>query len=84
MAGLQSYLLAKRKDDFIRQFCKKLLGFALGRAVQLSDEPLLDEMQSRLAAGDYRIGLAFEAIVSSPQFRMIRGRDYDEDALVGP
>ena len=30
---------------FLRQFCRKLLGYALGRGVQLSDEPLLDEMQ---------------------------------------
>ena len=84
LAGLQSYLLTKRRDDFVRQFCKKLLGFALGRAVQLSDEPLLDEMQSRLAANDYRIGIAIEAIVTSPQFRMIRGRDYDENAFAVP
>jgi hypothetical protein len=84
LPGLQSYLLTKRRDDFVRQFCKKLLGFALGRAVQLSDEPLLDEMQTRLAAGDYRIGIAIEVIVASPQFRMIRGRDYDENTFAEP
>jgi hypothetical protein len=49
LAGLRTYLLTQRKGDFVRQFCKKLLGYSLGRAVQLSDEPLLDEMQSRLA-----------------------------------
>ena len=40
--GLRDYLLTKRRDAFVRQFCRKLLGYALGRAVQLSDEPLLD------------------------------------------
>ena len=40
--GLRNYLLTKRRDAFLRQFCRKLLGYALGRAVQLSDEPLLD------------------------------------------
>ena len=83
LTGLRNYLLTKRRDDFIRQFCKKLLGYALGRAVQLSDEPLLDEIQTSLKANDYRIGVAIEAIVKSPQFRMIRGRDFDESALAG-
>ncbi len=46
--GLRNYLLTARRDAFVRQFCRKLLGYALGRAVQLSDEPLLAEMQSRI------------------------------------
>ncbi len=32
----------KRRDDFLRQFCRKLLGYALGRSVQLSDKPLIE------------------------------------------
>lgn len=71
--GLRTYLLTTRKDAFVRQFCKKLLGYALGRGVQLSDEPLLDEMQERLKANGYRVGVALEAIVRSKQFREIRG-----------
>jgi hypothetical protein len=63
----------------VRQFCKKLLGYSLGRAVQLSDEPLLDDMQTRLAASGYHVGTAFEMIVASPQFREIRGRDYEQE-----
>ena len=58
----------------MRQFCRKLLGYALGRAVQLSDEPLLAEMQTELKANDY-VGSAVEAIVRSRQFREIRGRE---------
>jgi hypothetical protein len=59
----------------VRQFCRKLLGYALGRAVQLSDEPLLDEIQARVAANGHRVGTALEAIVTSRQFREIRGAD---------
>ena len=59
----------------MRQFCRKLLGYALGRSVQLSDEPLLTEMQDELKAKDYRILAAIEAIVRSRQFREIRGRE---------
>jgi hypothetical protein len=72
--GLREYLVNDRRDDFVRQFCRKLLGYALGREVQLSDEPLLDEMQQKLAASDYRFSVAVEAIVTSPQFRQIRGQ----------
>jgi hypothetical protein len=74
-AGLQKYLVNDRRDSFLRQFCRKLLGYALGRAVQLSDEPLLTEMQSKLTANNYRVAVAVETIVLSPQFREIRGRD---------
>jgi hypothetical protein len=73
--GLRRYLLSARCDTFERQFCRKLLGYALGRAVQLSDEPLLDEIQTTLTANGHRVHVAIEAIVSSPQFRGIRGAD---------
>jgi hypothetical protein len=77
--GLRSYLLNDRRDTFERQFCRKLLGYALGRAVQLSDEPLLDEIQTKLATDGHRVHVAIEAIVSSPQFRDIRGADAADD-----
>lgn len=75
LAGLQNYLLTSRRDAFLHQFCRKLLGYALGRAVQLSDEPLLADMERQLAEGDYKVHVAIEAIVRSPQFREIRGVD---------
>ncbi|HET6424101.1 MAG TPA: DUF1588 domain-containing protein, partial [Planctomycetaceae bacterium] len=73
LAGLQSYLKDQRRDAFLRQFCRKLLGYALGRSVQLSDEPLLAEMQQALKQHDYRIGAALETVVLSRPFREIRG-----------
>lgn len=73
--GLRNYLLTERRDDFVRVFCRKLLGYALGRRVLLSDEPLLDEMAAALAENDYRFSVAVQTIVLSPQFRQIRGRD---------
>jgi hypothetical protein len=80
MDGLREYLLTARRDDFVRQFCRKVLGYALGRSVQLADEPLLDEMETKLKANDYRFSAVVETIVSSRQFREIRGRDApDED-----
>ena len=47
-------------------------GYALGREVSLSDEPLLKAMQARLAKENYRFSVAVEMIVTSEQFRSIR------------
>tara|TARA_B110000014_G_scaffold152241_1_gene106424 strand:+ start:300 stop:845 length:546 start_codon:yes stop_codon:yes gene_type:complete len=74
LPGLRTYLKTKRRDDFVRQFNRKLLGYALGRQTQLSDQPLLDKIQLRMTQNDYRLSVAIEMIVLSPQFRQIRGR----------
>ncbi len=34
-------------------------------------------MLAQLNATDYRVGTAIELIVHSPQFREVRGRDFD-------
>ncbi len=73
--GLTDYLTTTRRDDFVRVFCRRLLGYSLGRGVMLSDEPLIDEMMRQLAARDYHVSAAIEAIVLSEQFRKIRGMD---------
>src|SRR5581483_7839478 len=73
--GLRTYLLTAKKDVVVRLFCRRLLGYALGRAVTLSDTTLLDEMVAELNKNGGRVSAAVQAIVRSPQFRMIRGRD---------
>ena len=73
--GLRNYLLTKKKDAIVRLFCKRLLGYALGRSVTLSDTALLDEMVAELNKNEGRISAAVFAIVRSPQFRMVRGAD---------
>jgi AraC-like DNA-binding protein len=75
LEGLRDYLFEKRRDAILSQFCRKLLGYALGREVQLSDEPLLTEMLDQLRKKDYRFSVAVDMIVLSPQFREIRGRE---------
>jgi hypothetical protein len=77
--GLRTYITVNRRDAFVRQFCKKLLGYALGRSVQLSDEPLLEEIEVKLKANGNRVSIAVEAIVNSSQFRKIRGTKYVAD-----
>ena len=72
LTGLREYLLNERREDVVRQFCKKLLGYALGREVGLSDKPLLDSMSEQLAKNDFRFSIAVETIIKSEQFRSIR------------
>ncbi len=74
IAGMQAYIATTRRDEFVQHFCQKLLGYALGREVLLSDEPLLDQMQQSLEQNGFRFSVAVEAIVTSHQFRTIRGR----------
>ncbi len=75
--GIRDYLATDRRETFVRQFCRKLLGYALGRSVQLSDQPLLDDMYQELSENDFRVHTAIEKIVLSPQFRQIRGAKFD-------
>ena len=70
LQGLKDYIVTKRKEDFLRQFCRKLLGYALGRSAQLSDQPLIDQMIQQEGVGDMAA-----MIVASPQFQNIRGRE---------
>ena len=60
---------------FLQSAC---LGYALGRAVTLSDTSLLDEMVAALDKNEGRVSAAVLAIVRSEQFRMIRGSDFEE------
>ena len=66
-AGLRAFLQSQ-EDKIIRNFCGKLLGYALGRELLLTDRPLLDQIMKDLKANDYRPSVAILAIVESRQF----------------
>ena len=68
LKGLQSYIRAKREKDFLDNFSRKLLVYALGRSLLLSDEPLIERMNTALATSGYRVSALVETIVTSPQF----------------
>jgi Protein of unknown function (DUF1592)/Protein of unknown function (DUF1588)/Protein of unknown function (DUF1587)/Protein of unknown function (DUF1585)/Protein of unknown function (DUF1595) len=70
------YLAGERKHEFTKTLCRKFLGFALGRSLELSDRVLLEKMQAELEKNDYRFTTLFETVVISPQFRNQRGKDY--------
>jgi hypothetical protein len=72
--GLRTYLRERRQGDFVDNLCRKLLTNALGRSLILSDDILIQDMKSRLAASEYRFSSLIETIVTSPQFLTQRGR----------
>ncbi len=78
---LRSYLRTQRATDFVNNFNHKLLSYALGRSLQLSDQLLLSQMrdggQLEPASDDasYRFVPLIEKIVTSPQFLNKRARD---------
>jgi hypothetical protein len=67
--GLKTFIKAERQANFVDNLSRKLLAFALGRSLQLSDEALIDKMKANLAKDDYRFQTLVETIVLSPQFR---------------
>ncbi|MFO0877288.1 MAG: DUF1592 domain-containing protein [Gemmataceae bacterium] len=70
------HLVAQRQAEFARTLCHKFLGYALGRSLQLSDQPLLERMQSELARSGYRPACLFELVATSPQFLTQRCKDF--------
>lgn len=76
------YLLTSRGNDFTKTMNQKLLGYALGRSLQLSDHTLLEKMQADLDANECKPGALFETLVTSPQFREQRCRDFSASQFV--
>ena len=75
LAGLRSYLRNNRQDEFEDNLCRKLLTYALGRTLLLSDKAVVENMQERLATDRHRFGGLVETIVTSKQFLNKRGKD---------
>lgn len=73
--GLRQYLREKRQDEFVDNLCRKLLVYALGRSLMVSDDPLIRDLRRQLAADGYRFDNLIKAIVTSPQFLNKRGRE---------
>lgn len=71
--GLRQYIKSNRQTDFCENLCRKALAFGLGRTLRLSDELLIEKMQSNLAGDGFRFSSIVKSIVLSPQFLEKRG-----------
>ncbi len=70
-ASLNSALL-QRREAFVRVAVKKLLTYALGRAVEPHDMPAVRRIANAAAEDDYRFSALVLGIVDSVPFRMKR------------
>ena len=75
LQGIRQYIRDHRKDDFLRGFSGKLLAYALGRSLTLSDDLLIQEMGSKLGGDGCCFETIVDSIVTSRQFLNRRGRD---------
>jgi hypothetical protein len=82
LQGLQKYIRENRQQDFMNNFIRKLLAFALNRSIQLSDESIIEPMETGIAAKEYRIDWLIETIVTSPQFLNKRSEEMIRNASI--
>jgi hypothetical protein len=68
VTGVQAYVKARRQQDFLENLSRKLLSYAFSRSLQLSDDPVVEQMTARMSATGYRFGALVETIVTSRQF----------------
>jgi hypothetical protein len=68
LADLQKFLLNERREQFARALVSKLLTYALGRSLELEDEPLIEELTASFAENNYRLLDLMKNIVTSRTF----------------
>jgi hypothetical protein len=73
--GIRNYIREHRKDDFVRGFTGRLLAYALGRSLAISDTPLIQEINTKLGKDGCCFETVVESIVTSRQFLNRRGNE---------
>lgn len=81
LKGLQAFIREHRQNEFLDNLSRKLLAYALSRSLQLSDESLIERMDTKLAAKEYRFHSLVEMIVTSPEFLNERIPDAPETSV---
>jgi hypothetical protein len=66
--GVQAFIRQHRQKAFMENISRKLLAYALGRSLLLSDDPTVDRLTKQLSADKSRFSSLALNIVTSPQF----------------
>ena len=65
--GLRVYLLQERKEQFSRSLGMRLLTYALGRSLELTDQAAVDQVLEQFSKDDLRLkGLIHKVVTSEP------------------
>ena len=65
---LRSYLLKNKKQQFAEAFSKHLLTYALGRSLEWTDQPLVDQLALEFQSSGYKMDFLISKIVQSDAF----------------
>jgi len=65
----RTYLLSHQKEQFSEGFCKHLLTYALGRSLEWTDQPLVDQLSKDFQKNGYKMDRLLLDIVRSKAFR---------------
>ncbi len=66
---LKEHLLKQRKADFAESLVSRLLMYALGRRLELSDRAEVAKLSKHLASDDYRVRNLIQSLVTSAAFQ---------------
>jgi hypothetical protein len=66
-AGLKKVIL-DRKDDFVRCLVGKMLTYAVGRGIEPTDRPIIEDVCDRVRENDYKFSSLMLGIVESDAF----------------
>ena len=71
-ADLRSVLVHDMSDQFVKNLAENLLTYALGRGLEYSDKPAVQEIQRRAKAADHRFQGIILAVCESVPFQKMR------------
>lgn len=71
--GEMKKILLNRKEDFARQICNKMLGYALGRSLEDRDDFTIERITSTLAKENFAGRTLIREVVLSTPFRSRQG-----------
>lgn len=66
---LKEHLLQQRKEDFAESLVSRMLMYALGRRLELSDQPEVVKLTKQFASDDYRLRNLIQSLVTSEAFQ---------------
>ena len=66
---LKRHLLEQERERFVRAFVRRMLTYALGRNLELIDEPTIDQLVVAFTQSDYQIDELLVAITQTNAFR---------------
>ena len=66
---LKKYLLTEKREQFARTLVSRMLAYALGRSLELSDRETVETITAQFIKNDYKIQKLIQLIVASDAFR---------------